>query len=1197
MVTKKRAPIPRRKEKRGPPEPGVSFAASFPIVGVGASAGGLEALSTFLKALPPRTGMAIVVIQHLAPEHESALTQLLSKTTRMTVREVSDGMVLQRNRVYVIPPNKSMTLESGVLRLLPRERSSIPHHPIDEFYYALAREQKTAAIGVILSGSGSDGTLGLKAIKAEAGVTFAQDPKTAAWPAMPASAIAAGAADFILPPAGIAAELARVGRHPYLLKNGETHDGDPDHSDGLESIYALLRSSTGVDFRLYKQPTVSRRVARRMALKKGGSLRDYIRYLKLHPEEIKALADDVFIHVTGFFRDPECFQALRKTVFPKLNLTRRIGPVRVWVPGCSTGEEVYSLAMLLLEALGNRAGQTTIQMFGTDISEAAVERARAGIYSEAALRGVSAARLRRFFLKREHGGYQINKEVRGLCVFARHDLAKDPPFSKLDLVSCRNVLIYAEPLLQGRILSAFQYALRPGGSLFLGKSESISAYADIFSPEDRNHKIFTRKPQAAQAAHFNWRPDHQEVAELAPPKTALPPLPDDFQKQAERILLQRYTPPALVIDSNLRILHFQGNISPYLVLSTGPPTVHLLKLLRPEFVVGLPAAVSKVKRTGTTVVTEPMRVENLGQHSTVRLEVSRLRGVPGADTSAPLKSPQDFLVVFKEVAALEPAGSPPRSKERSTAKEATLDRELAATREYLSTLIADHEAAQEEMKAAHEEILSSSEELQSTNEELETAKEELQSSNEELLTLNEELLHRNLDLGVLTNDLNNLLMGVDIPVMVLDASLHIRRFTPSAGRLLKVIETDIGRPFSDIASVLEVPDWDAVFAEVIAHARPLEREVKDKQGRWHSLRIRPYRTNDNKVDGVIVILLDTDILKRELEESRDYAHMLLESAEQSIVAANTDGKIVVLNGATERMFEYRRSEMLGQPLASLLAAGLPPLPAAKGETYQLEGVRRDGSAFPLEVYLSHIDQAGVGLTVAFMTDITEHHRLEKLSETYRAEIRALAAQLMTAQEEERRRVSRELHDSLCQQLAYLAFDVENLAVALPSPAETRKRLRELRERAVKVSEEARNIAYELHPSVLDDLGLVVSLKALFNEFAKAEKIRVKFTAGKLPDSVPQKIASGLYRIAQESLQNVAKHAKAKLLTVALDVRDHSMMLSLQDNGVGFAPLAVKGKGGLGLVSIRERARIMGGDLSIESKPGDGARIAVRVPLS
>ncbi len=273
MVTKKRAPIPRRKEKRGPHEPGVSFAASFPIVGVGASAGGLEALSTFLKALPPRTGMAIVVIQHLAPEHESALTQLLSKTTRMTVREVSDGMVLQRNRVYVIPPNKSMTLESGVLRLLPRERSSIPHHPIDEFYYALAREQKTAAIGVILSGSGSDGTLGLKAIKAEAGVTFAQDPKTAAWPAMPASAIAAGAADFILPPAGIAAELARVGRHPYLLKNGETHDGDPDHSDGLESIYALLRSSTGVDFRLYKQPTVSRRVARRMALKKGGSHR------------------------------------------------------------------------------------------------------------------------------------------------------------------------------------------------------------------------------------------------------------------------------------------------------------------------------------------------------------------------------------------------------------------------------------------------------------------------------------------------------------------------------------------------------------------------------------------------------------------------------------------------------------------------------------------------------------------------------------------------------------------------------------------------------------------------------------------------------------------------------------------------------------------------------------------------------------
>jgi two-component system, chemotaxis family, CheB/CheR fusion protein len=1164
----------RQQSERATAVPRAS-AASFPIVGVGASAGGLEALSAFLKALPARTGMAVVVIQHLAPQHESALTQLLSKATSMPVLEVSHGMPVERNHVYVIPPDRIMTIRDGALLLIPRERASVPHHPIDEFYAALARERRTAAIGVILSGSGSDGTLGLKAIKAEGGVTFAQDPKTAAWPAMSTSAISAGAVDFVLPPAGIAAELARIGRHPYLLDHGEAPEGS-----GLEKIYLLLRTATGVDFRLYKQPTVSRRVARRMALQKIASVDDYARFLKQNAAEIKALSDDIFIHVTGFFRDPECFQALRKHVFPKLNLDRRADPIRVWVPGCSTGEEVYSLAMLLLESLGPKANhahanQTRIQMFGTDISEPAIERARAGIYSDAALRGVSPARLRRFFLKVGHG-YQINKEVRGLCVFARHDLASDPPFSRLDLISCRNVLIYTGPSLQNRILSAFQYALKPGGFLFLGKSEAISAHSGIFVPEDRQHKIFIRKPSVPQAPHFDWRLGDPKEPGLAPPAIALPPMMADFQRQAEQALLQRYAPPALVIDSDFRILHLQGDIGPYLVLPTGPPTVHLLKMLRPEFVLDLRRAVSKAQKEGTAAATKLIRFEHGGHPSAVRLEVSPLtKGARGKP---------DLLIAFNATPSTDPdSASTKTPATRRTKRDSSVERELAATREYLGSLIADHETAQEEMKAAHEEILSSSEELQSTNEELETAKEELQSSNEELLTLNEELLHRNLDLSVLTNDLNNVLVGVDIPVVVLDGSLHIRRFTPMAGRLLNISETDVGSPFSDVASALEVPDWDALFAEVSSLVHPIEREVKDKTGRWLSLRIRPYRTSDNKIDGVIVILLDTDIIKRELEESRDYARMLLESAEQAIVAANAAGKIVLINGATEKMFGYHRADLLGKPLDLLLPV-------------EFEGRHYDGSRFPLEVRLSTIDQAGVKLTVAFLTDITERQRLETLSETYRAEIRALAAQLITAQEEERRRVSRELHDSLCQKLASLALEVENLAVALPPPATTRIRLQDLGARAIQVSEEARHIAYELHPTVLDDLGLVVSLKALCDEFSKTEKMHVDFKAGKLPVLVPQKIASGLYRIAEESLRNVAKHAKAKHLSVALAARDHGLVLSLDDDGIGFVPQAVKGKGGLGLVSIGERARIMGGILSIESKPGDGTRISVRVPF-
>ncbi len=1159
-----KARTPRRSVKPSIATP--DSPASFPIVGIGASAGGLEAVSAFLKAFPARTGMAIVIVQHLAPQHDSALAQLLSKATDMPVLEVPHATAVERDHIYVIPPDKIMTIQNGVLHLIPRARAAVPHHPIDEFLTSLARERKTAAIGVILSGSGSDGTIGLKAIKEEGGLTFAQDPKTAVWPDMANSAISSGATDFVLPPAAIASELARIGRHPYVREHAE-----PPEGDGLQKIYALLRSASGVDFRLYKQPTVSRRVARRMALQKMHSLGDYVRFLKQNPPEIKSLADDIFIHVTSFFRDTECFQALRKRVFPKLNLNRRTAPVRVWVPGCSTGEEVYSIAMLLLESLGSNAHQTKLQMFGTDISEPAIERARAGVYSEAALRGVSPARLRRFFVKVERG-YQINKEVRGLCVFARHDLANDPPFSKLDLISCRNVLIYAGPGLQSRILSAFQYALNPGGFLFLGKSEAISAYFSIFAPVDRAHKIFARKPTASLAPRFDWRfDDHREPGSPSAiaPLLALPP---DFRKQAESVLLQRYAPPALVIDSDLRILHIQGNIGPYLTLPTGPPTAHLLKMLRPEFVLDLRRAVSKAQREGKTAATQAIHFDHGGQSGAVRLEVSPLTKSNGTKP--------DLLVVFNAVAAVPPSGSTAKLQSRAK-KDSTLERELVATREYLSSLIAEHETAQEQMKAAHEEILSSSEELQSTNEELETAKEELQSSNEELLTLNEELLHRNLDLSVLTNDLNNVLAGVEIPVVVLDGSLHVRRFTPAAGRLLNLIETDVGRPFSDISSAQNISDWHALFAEVASLGLPIEREVKDKHGRWLSLRVRPYRTADNKIDGVIVVFLDTDIMKRELEEFRDYARILLESAEQAIVAANVDGKIVLVNSATEKIFGYSRAHLLGKPLTLLL-------PAAR------EGRRSDGTRFPLEVSLSSIDQAGVKLTVAFMTDITERQRLETLSETYRAEIRALAAQLITAQEEERRRVSRELHDSLCQKLASLALDVENLAVALPSPAATRAHLQELGARAIQVSEEARHIAYELHPSVLDDLGLVVSLKALCDDFAKAEKIRVDFKAGKLPDQIPQNIASGLYRIAQESLQNVAKHAKAKCLSVALELRDHRLVLSVEDNGIGFAPEAVKGKGGLGLVSIGERARIMGGNLSIASKPGAGTRISVSV---
>lgn len=1303
----------------------------FPVVAIGASAGGLAAFTELLKALPSKSGMAFVLIQHLEPKHESALTALLSRATSMPVVEVSEGMAVEQNCVYVIPPNKDMTIRKGTLRLAPRSAASGLQRPIDDFSIALAEEQGEAAIGVVLSGTGSDGTYGLKAIKAAGGVTFAQDPKTAQWPTMPMSAITAGSVDFVLSPKRIAAELARIGRHPYLAEAREV----PKGSD-LDKVCMILRSAVGVDFRLYKQATVRRRMARRMALQKIASLDKYAQILKQNPEEAQALADDIFIHVTNFFRDQKCYQALQKRVLAKLGLKRPAeDPIRIWVAGCSTGEEVYSIAMLLLEQLGERANRIKIQIFGTDIQERAVEHARAGIYTAAAIAGVSPARLKRFFVEADHG-YQIQKFIRDLCVFARHDLAKDPPFSRLDLISCRNVLIYMGPALQKRLLSVFQYALKPGGFLFLGNSESTSDYSEAFTVEDQKHRIFLRKLSAATFREFRSATDFPREPYAASPRTSAPSLAIDFQKEAEGMLLEQYAPPALIVDPDLHIVHFQGDVSRYLVPATGQPSFHLLKMVRPELIVDLRTAIYKARKEGVTVHKDGVQFQHEGQPAAVRLGVQPLQKHNGKK--------QDLLVVFQRVeppgppASMEKGRKPGRAAGKKHAPEKTerLERELATTREHLRALIAEHETAEEEMKAANEEILSSNEELQSTNEELETAKEELQSANEELVTLNDELQHRNDELTVLSHDLSNLLVGVDIPVLVLDADLHVRRFTPVAGALLNLIPGDVGRPFRNIASNLDVADWEELFSEVIHQERLIEREVRDRNGRRYSLRVRPYKTSDNKIEGVLVVLLDLDLIYRARDEARksgDYARAIVETAHealvvvnseyqvvtvnrsfcelfhvspqeterqslfelgrgqwnvprlrvllqdilpksteikdfevdqefaeigrrrlvlnarkietsktiliaiedvtarkqaqeeveksqstiatlleptiQSILAVDSNGKIVLANGNTYKMFGYGREELLGQPLDILVPesargrhvehrraffANAQSRPMGSGLI--LEGRRKDGTTFPVEIGLSAIETAAGKLAVAFVNDITERRRLEQAAQTHAQEVRALASSLLTAQEEERRRVSRELHDQICQQLASLAIDISGLAAA-PCSEEMKSRLRVLQARAVKASEETRHIAYSLHPSMLDDLGLVASLGTLCREFADQNlDTELEFNGGDMTAAVPREVASCVFRVAQESLQNIAKHSQAKHASLALGFEKGTVVLTIADDGAGFDLEAVKGRGGLGLISAEERARLVNGKLTIAARPGHGTRIALKVPL-
>ena len=1186
----------------------------FPVVAIGASAGGLAAYAALLKALPSKSGMAFVLIQHLEPQHESALATLLSRATSMPLVEVSDGMAVEPNHVYVIAPNKSMTIRAGILRLGPRPEARGVQLPIDEFCITLAKEQGEAAIGVVLSGTGSDGTKGLRAIKDAGGVTFAQAPKTAEWPAMPLSAVASGSVDFVLSPKRIAAELARIAQQPYLAMAPEVPQGDE-----LDQISSIIWSSVGIDFRLYKEATIRRRIARRMALRKIESLNQYAKILRQNPEEVPALVADIFIHVTSFFRDPKCFQALQKRVLAKLCRQRSAAaPLRIWVPGCSTGEEVYSIAMLLLEELSERAGRTKIQIFGTDIQERAVEHARSGIYTQTAVTGVSPTRLKRFFVKTDHE-YQIQQVVRDLCVFARHDVTRDPPFFKLDLISCRNMLIYMGPALQRRTLSIFQRALNAGGFLFLGNSETVAADSEAFSADDPKHRIFSPKPAKADFHEFDTLPDHIQKLNVPPPRLTPTSEAPDFKKQAEALLLEHYAPPALIVDPDLQIVHFHGDTSPYLAPAPGQPSFHLMRMVRPELVVDLQMAIYQARRTGVAVHKDAAHFEHKGKPATVRLEVRPLDKRKGQR--------QDLLVVFRNLelvnldAERKPAGADGHRK-RTVETTERLKRELSSVRKHLRVLMAEHQSTQEKMNVANEEVVSSNEELQSTNEELETAREELQASNEELHTLNDELQRQNKESDILVHELSNLLVGVDIPVLILDAGLRVRRFTPKAATLLNLIPSDVGRPFGNIASNLDVSDWKELFAEVTGRRRSVEREVSDPNGHRYSMRLQPYRVQADQVEGVLIVILDTDLIYRQRDEAQASAELaraelarseinlrsLMECTPQFVVGVNANQNIVFATGSIEKTFGYRPEELIGKPLQILIPENARERYAKHQNAYfldmqsrpsgiglDLEARRKDGTTLPVEIALSVIDTPEGTIAVAFGNDVTERRRIELVAQTHAQQVQALAAGLMTAQEEERRRVSRELHDQICQQLGSLAMEIGEFTKQ-PLPQETRSRLRAFQGRVVATAEESRHIAYRLHPSILDDLGVVASLQSLCNTFSSEIKVAVELSTIDLPRSVPRELASCLYRVAQESLQNVSKHASARHVWFALTSRNNTLTLSIADDGVGFNLEAVKGRGGLGLVGMEERARLVNAKLSIRTQQGHGTRIALEVPL-
>src|SRR5215472_11717489 len=879
---------------------------SFPIVGIGASAGGFEAFKDLLRDLPEQTGIAFVLVQHLDPTHGSALPEILARVTKLPITQVSDGMVVEPGRVYVIPANTTMLIHDGALRLGARVLTHGQHMPIDEFFRSLADECGNRAIGVVLSGTASDGTEGCRAIKAAGGLTFAQEESSAKFSGMPHSAISAGCVDFVLDPKGIADELVRISHHPYVLRT--LSSVEPSASLGkppeLETLLTMLQESSGVDFGLYKKTTLQRRIGRRMVVHRLEHIRDYVRYVQEHPEELAELYRDILIHVTEFFRDPGAFEALRQLVFPKIVQNRKIdsNPIRIWVPGCSTGEEVYSIAILMLEYLWESRAlpqgsitTSTIQIFATDISDNALDRARAGLYSHAAVSQVSPERLRRFFLKLD-GGYQINKALRELCIFARQNVTRDPPFSSLDLISCRNLLIYLGPALQNRVIPTVHNARKPDGILLLGGSESLGAFADHFVLIDKKHKIYEKKKGSARLlSYFAASPHTQRAIEAPSGKTPFSTF--SVEKEVERVLLGRYIPASIVVNSDMEIIQFRGRTGAYVEPAEGHATFSLSKMVREGLLVDLRAALDRAKKQNSIVRAEGIQFKSNGGMKEVNFDVIPVQGQSQHE--------RYYVVVFRDVVRSriefklkeKTKGKVPSRDSRERREVDRLNRELGQAKEQIRSLIEDNESTGEEYKSANEEVLSANEELQSTNEELETAKEELQSSNEELTTLNEELQNRNVELSLANSDLTNLLGNVSLPVVMVGNDLRIRRFTPPAQKLLNLLPGDLGRRLGEIRPNLDYEDLERIVQEAIDTTTLQEREVQDKQRRWHLLRVRPYKTWDSKIEGAVISLQDLDSLKQSLQQTRMYADALIENAREAILILDQELRVAIGNPA------------------------------------------------------------------------------------------------------------------------------------------------------------------------------------------------------------------------------------------------------------------------------------------------------------
>lgn len=887
--------------------------ATVQVIGIGASAGGIEALSRFFDAMPTDSGCAFVVVLHLDPKRESELARILSAHTTMPVTQVEDGMRLAMNCVYVIAPDSDLKVSRGELHVSSPMEPRGHRHPVDVLFSSLAGDQRERAIAIVLSGTGSNGTEGLRDVRAEGGMSLVQSPETAKFDGMPRSAISAGMADHILAPEKMPETLLAYMGHGYISAPAAIEATSPDGKATVSQLLELLRARGGHDFRNYKRSTLKRRVYRRLGLKNIKTLDEYINELRSNTDEVSTLVGDLMISVTSFFRDPDAWIALAEQVIVPMISERESGAsIRVWTPACSTGEEAYSLAMLITERAEEAGKRFDLKIFATDPQEMNLRKARDGIYPAAAVSGFPASRLSRFF-ERLDGSYQVSKELRDMVVFAPHNLLSDPPFSRLDLVSCRNFLIYLEPDAQERVIALCHFALRQGGHLFLGSAETIGRHEDLFETVSKKCRIYRRLgPTRHDLIAYPPPRGNVESHPMEKPSQSAPEPSASAAEMARRALLERYAPASVLIDQKGRILYFHGTTRDYLENPPGEPTRDLLTMARDGLAAKLRVAIREASSENRSVsVNTRIQESNTGQP--IEITVMPL----------PASSQGVFLLVSFYPAVQQPHSTPVLTQEKAgdaSSGELALQEELKATRIELQNTIAYQEVINEELKAANEEALSMNEELQSTNEELETSKEELQSFNEELNTLNSQLQHKIDELETTTNDLNNLLAGSETATLFLDEKLCIRWFAPATKDLFHFVPSDIGRPIAHFARKFSDENLLQDVETVLTKLSSIEAEVPSDAGRWYARRILPYRTQDNRIAGVVITFNDITDRKRAsdvINDARIYSETIVRTVQHPLLVLDSNLRVQTANRAFRELFAIFDQEPKGHLIFEL----------------------------------------------------------------------------------------------------------------------------------------------------------------------------------------------------------------------------------------------------------------------------------------